>query len=124
MRIMAAEANFGEHIYELLKQVIDPEIGLNIVDLGLVYQVSLSDDKTINISMTLTTPGCPMGQVITGSVTNVLQKHYPDYEIKVELVWIPMWDSDMISEAGQAQLNGGYQPQHRDHGQSLWDRFF
>ncbi|GEO05047.1 hypothetical protein AAE02nite_27110 [Adhaeribacter aerolatus] len=121
---MTPEQNFGEHIYELLKQVIDPEIGLNIVDLGLVYEVALAEDKTITVTMTLTSPGCPMGQMITGAVNNVLEKHYPDYNIKVDLVWIPMWDADMISEAGQAQLNGGYQPQQRDHGGSLWDRFF
>jgi metal-sulfur cluster biosynthetic enzyme len=121
---MTAENNFGENIYEVLKEVIDPEIGLNIVDLGLVYEVALSEDKTITVNMTLTSPGCPMGQMITNAVTNVLEKNYPDYKIVVELVWLPMWDSDMISEAGQAQLNGGYQPQNRDHGGSLWDRFF
>jgi metal-sulfur cluster biosynthetic enzyme len=121
---MIPENNFGENIYELLKQVIDPEIGLNIVDLGLVYEVGLSEDKIITITMTLTSPGCPMGQMITGAVTNILEKHYPEYKVLVELVWLPMWDSDMISEAGQDQLNGGYQPQNRSHGESLWDRFF
>jgi metal-sulfur cluster biosynthetic enzyme len=123
--IMAPENNFKENIYGLLKQVIDPEIGINIVDLGLVYEVAVSEDEIITITMTLTSPGCPMGQMITSAVTNLLEKHMPDFQMKVELVWMPRWDSDMISEAGQAQLNGGYQPHHQGHGyESLWDRFF
>jgi metal-sulfur cluster biosynthetic enzyme len=121
---MNMENDFGLHVYEVLKQVIDPEIGLNIVDLGLVYQVALPDDKSIKVTMTLTTPGCPMGQTINDAVVNVLGKHYPSFTTEVELVWFPLWDSGMISEAGQAQLNGSYQPENRDHGQSLWDRFF
>jgi metal-sulfur cluster biosynthetic enzyme len=121
---MDTKVAFGEKVYEVLKEVIDPEIGLNIVDLGLVYQVALSEDDVLKITMTLTTPGCPMGQTIHQAVVNVLKKHYPGFTIEVELVWQPMWDADMITEAGQAQLNDGYQPQNRDHGQSLWDRFF
>jgi metal-sulfur cluster biosynthetic enzyme len=119
------EANFSDNIFKLLKQVIDPEIGLNIVDLGLVYEVALPEENLIKITMTLTTPGCPMGQTINNSVINILEKHYPDYKIEVELVWFPMWDAAMISETGQAQLNGGYEPQNRNHDhESLWDRFF
>jgi metal-sulfur cluster biosynthetic enzyme len=120
---MRPENDFKDNIYELLRQVIDPEIGINIVDLGLVYEVAVSADKIITITMTLTSPGCPMGQMITSAVTNLLEKHLPDFQIKVELVWLPRWDADMISEAGQAQLNGGYQPHHQGH-ESLWDRFF
>jgi metal-sulfur cluster biosynthetic enzyme len=122
---MTPENNFKETIDELLRQVIDPEIGINIVDLGLVYGVAVSEDKIITITMTLTSPGCPMGQMITSAVTNLLEKHLPDFQIKVELVWLPIWESDMISEAGQAQLNGGYQPHNHGQGhESLWDRFF
>ena len=122
---MEIQTGFSDNIYQLLKEVIDPEIGLNIVDLGLVYEVSLPEEKLIKITMTLTTPGCPMGQTINNSVVNILEKHYPDFKTEVELVWFPMWDAAMISEAGQAQLNGEFQPPSRDHGhESLWDRFF
>jgi metal-sulfur cluster biosynthetic enzyme len=120
---MNEEKNVPENIYLLLNQVIDPEIGLNIVDLGLVYEVALPEDKLIQITMTLTTPGCPMGQTIINAVTNLLEKHYPEFKIAVELVWLPMWDATRISEAGQAQMNGSYQPQNHGH-ESLWDRFF
>jgi metal-sulfur cluster biosynthetic enzyme len=121
---MQIKTGFAENMLQLLKRVIDPEIGLNIVDLGLVYQVALPADNQIKITMTLTTKACPMGQTICNSVTNVLENHYPGFTVEVELVWLPMWDPEMISEAGQAQLNGGYQAPGRSHGhESLWDRF-
>jgi metal-sulfur cluster biosynthetic enzyme len=123
--MMHGEKNLSENIYLLLKQVIDPEIGLNIVDLGLVYEVALPEDKLIQITMTLTTPGCPMGKSIMHAVTNLLNHHYPEFKITANLVWLPMWDASMISEAGQAHMNGGYQPQNHGHShESLWDRFF
>jgi metal-sulfur cluster biosynthetic enzyme len=103
---MNTKVDFGEKVYEVLKEVIDPEIGLNIVDLGLVYEVALSENDVLKITMTLTTPGCPMGQTIYKAVVNVLEKHYPWFSIEVELVWLPMWDADRITEAGHAQLNG------------------
>lgn len=121
---MQTETDYTENILQLLKRVIDPEIGLNIVDLGLVYQVELPEDKQIKITMTLTTPGCPMGQTIQNSVTKLLESHYPGYGIDLELAWFPRWDPEMISEAGQLQLNGGYPDPGRSHGhEDLWDRF-
>ena len=93
---------------DLLKDVIDPEIGINIVDLGLVYELSLSEDKEIKVTMTLTTPGCPMSNTITGTVTNLLERHLPGYTVKVDLVWFPMWEPEMITEEGQRQLDGGF----------------
>lgn len=119
------EATLATVVYEKLKQVIDPEIGLNIVDLGLVYNVSFPAEKTIEVTMTLTTPGCPMGQTITTAVKNLLQKDFPGTNVQVELVWLPMWEAGMITESGQAQLNGGFKskPNNHEH-ESLWDRFF
>jgi metal-sulfur cluster biosynthetic enzyme len=108
-----------ENILQLLKRVIDPEIGLNIVDLGLVYQVEMPQAKQIKVTMTLTTPGCPMGQTISNAVTSLLESHYPGFSIAVELAWFPRWAPEMISKEGQAQLHGG------DHGlEDLWDRFW
>jgi metal-sulfur cluster biosynthetic enzyme len=120
---MIEQSCIWENVMQLLKQVIDPEIGLNIVDLGLVYQVEAEEDKQIKITMTLTTPACPMGQTISNAVTNLLKKHYPDSDIVVDLVWFPMWSADMISEAGQAQLNGGLGSQNHHPHESLWDRY-
>ena len=121
---MATPDEFPDNVLQLLKQVIDPEIGINIVDLGLVYEVSLTEDHCLTIHMTLTTPGCPMGQTIQMAVVNVLEKHFPGYQIEVEIVWTPMWEADMITEEGQRLLNGEFKRPERHHGESFWDRYF
>jgi metal-sulfur cluster biosynthetic enzyme len=89
-----------------LEKVEDPEIGLNIVDLGLVYQVDFDEDaRKIYVSMTLTTQFCPMGAAILDSVRNALEKRFPGDEIQVDLVFDPPWNYEMISETGQNFLN-------------------
>ncbi len=88
-----------------LHEVIDPEIGLNIVDLGLVYALVMDEQtKTIHVKMTLTTRFCPMGDTILKSVEETLNEYYPEYSVEVDLVFEPSWDVDMISEEGQAFL--------------------
>ena len=89
-----------------LQHVIDPEIGLNIVDLGLVYQVDFNEaNKEIFISMTLTTQFCPMGDSIRDAASRAMQQAFPQYKINIELVFDPPWNADRISEEGQAFLN-------------------
>jgi metal-sulfur cluster biosynthetic enzyme len=90
-------------VLEVLKSVIDPEIGLNIVDLGLVYDIQISDNF-IFITMTLTTPGCPMHGSIVDWVKRILSMSFPDKNIEVELVWEPMWTPDKMSEEAKKQL--------------------
>lgn len=110
---------------DLLKEVIDPEIGINIVDLGLVYELSLSEEKEIKVTMTLTTPGCPMSNTITGTVTNLLGRHLPGYTVKVDLVWFPAWEPEMITEEGQRQLDGGFFGNKKpEKSGSIWDNLF
>jgi len=92
-----------EDVLEALKSVIDPEIGLNIVDLGLVYDIQISDNF-IFITMTLTTPGCPMHGSIVDWVKRILSMSFPDKNIEVELVWEPMWTPDKMSEEAKKQL--------------------
>jgi|SRR5690606_13241890 metal-sulfur cluster biosynthetic enzyme len=88
-----------------LHEVIDPEIGLNIVDLGLVYSLSINEEaKSIYVEMTLTTQFCPMGDSILKSVEETLNDYYPGYQAEVKLVFEPRWDAGMISEEGQAFL--------------------
>lgn len=102
LEIISAEE---KEILELLKQVIDPELMVNIVDLGLVYGVQMSSKtKAIIISLTLTSVGCPMGDVIMIDIENTLMRQYPNYEITVQLVWNPKWNPDMASEEGQLAL--------------------
>lgn len=88
-----------------LENVIDPEIGLNVVDLGLIYQIDFEEPSKIYVSMTLTTQFCPMGESITESVKNVLENTFTGVEVKVELTFKPHWSYERISEEGQNFLN-------------------
>jgi len=92
-----------EKILDVLKTVINPEIGINIVDLGLVYNVELNEEA-INITMTLTTPGCPMHSSITSWVENAIQYKEPDKKVNVFLVWEPQWTPDKMTDEARQQL--------------------
>lgn len=89
-----------------LQNVMDPEIGLNIVDLGLVYQVDF-DDAAENLfcTMTLTTQFCPMGESITDAAREVLLSVFPRYQVKINLTFDPPWNREMISKEGEDFLN-------------------
>lgn len=87
-----------------LMQVIDPELYVNIVDLGLVYGVDFTDVAKVKVTMTLSTPGCPMGDAITGGVENALGAAFPEREIEVDIVWEPRWNYHMITDTGKAQM--------------------
>ena len=88
-----------------LREVIDPEIGLNIVDLGLVYKVVVDvSNRRISVIMTLTTEFCPMGGAITESVEEILKDYYEGYEVEVNLIFEPSWHPGMITDAGRAFL--------------------
>lgn len=89
-----------------LHHVIDPEIGLNIVDLGLLYQVDFDEgNKLVCVSMTLTTQFCPMGDSIRSNAVMALQRAFPAYGIQLELVFDPPWSAERISEQGREFLN-------------------
>jgi metal-sulfur cluster biosynthetic enzyme len=88
-------------VLETLRQVIDPEIGCNIVDLGLIYSVSISGGK-ISVTMTLTTPGCPMHESIAQGVKVALLGLDGVANAEVEVVWDPPWHPAMMSETGRA----------------------
>lgn len=89
-----------------LQNVMDPEIGLNIVDLGLIYQIDFDEtEMKIFCTMTLTTQFCPMGESITNAAKENLKLSFPDYEPTIELTFDPPWNHELISEAGQEFLN-------------------
>lgn len=93
-----------QQILETLKQVDDPEIGINIVDLGLVYQVELRPEE-VYIQITMTSPTCPLHGVIIREMDRVLRKRFPELgEMTIELVWDPPWSPDLMSEAGKQEL--------------------
>ena len=91
----------------MLREVIDPEIGCNIVDLGLVYSVKICG-TTVTVSMTLTTQGCPMHESICRGVEAALLGIDGVGEVRVDLVWDPPWNPSMMTEFGRAAIGAGF----------------
>src|SRR6185437_14398248 len=91
-------------IYEALHNVYDPELGVNIVDLGLVYNVDLREDGFVTITMTLTTPGCPMHESIGAGVGAALQPIGGVTGGTIQLVWEPRWEPSMMTDAAREEL--------------------
>lgn len=98
---MTAKSPMESAIFNALHQVIDPEIDCNIVDLGLVYSVAFNDGIA-KVTMTLTTPGCPMHESIGWGVKNALSGLEGVSDVDVEIVWDPPWNPSMMTEAGRA----------------------
>lgn len=92
-----------EQVREALKKIEDPEIGLNIVDLGLVYDIDVEDGK-VNVRMTLTSPGCPVGPQILNGSKMVIQELEDVEEANIELVWEPFWTPERITPEYRAML--------------------
>ena len=102
-------SDFSEQlVWEQLKTCYDPEIPVNIVELGLIYDLSINDaengNKNVVIMMTLTAPGCGMGPVIADEVDRKVSALNEVNSVKVELVWEPQWNQGMMSEAAQLEL--------------------
>lgn len=93
-----------EKIYSALQNCYDPEIPINIVDLGLVYDVQIREGGHVHIQMTLTTPGCSMGSSISRDAQSKVRQLEGVADITVEIVWSPPWSQHMISEAGRKKL--------------------
>ena len=92
-----------DQVRAALTDVIDPELGINVVDLGLIYNVQI-DEKKISVDMTLTAPGCPLAGLLAGSVEQALREAFPNMDVEVSLVWDPPWTPDMLSADAKAQL--------------------
>ncbi len=90
----------------LRDKVMDPELGVNIVDLGLVYNVEI-DEGRISIDMTLTTPGCPLAGTLAAQAEQVLREAFAGYEVEVNLVFDPPWSPDRMSEEARRMLGFG-----------------
>jgi len=92
-----------EEIYEVLRECYDPEIPVNIVDLGLIYGVAIADG-VVNVQMTLTAPGCSMGMMIATEIEDKLLGLPDCQRANVEIVWEPPWTPHRMSEAARKQL--------------------
>jgi metal-sulfur cluster biosynthetic enzyme len=94
-----------ENVRKTIKQVDDPEIGINVVDLGLVYEINLQDNKDVQVVMTLTTPFCPVGPSIKQQIANVIKKDVAGVEkVDVQFTFNPPWDKDMMSDDAKDEL--------------------
>ncbi|MGC8704491.1 MAG: metal-sulfur cluster assembly factor [Athalassotoga sp.] len=93
-----------EDVLEALKGVIDPEIGIDVVSLGLVYGVDVSEDGDVNVKMTMTFMGCPLTAMITEDAKYAIQAVKDVKSVNVEIVWDPPWTPDMIDPELRAKL--------------------
>ncbi len=93
-----------ERIYDALRQCYDPEIPINIVDLGLIYDVQHDEQGNVAVKMTLTTQGCPSALAIPDQVKQRVAAIAEVRDVQVEIVWDPAWNPSLISEAGKKLL--------------------
>lgn len=93
-----------ERIILALKGVYDPEIPVNIYDLGLIYTVDMNEEGHVDVQMTLTTPGCPVAQTFPGTVEQAVNQVEGVSDCTVELVWEPPWTQDRMTEAARLEL--------------------
>jgi metal-sulfur cluster biosynthetic enzyme len=94
-------------IREALRHVVDPEIGVNIVDLGLVYRIEVEGARA-RIAMTMTSPACPLAEYLKALVTSAIRQHVPGVEdVDISLAWKPPWNPDMMSDEARRQLGEG-----------------
>ena len=90
-------------VFGAIKEIIDPEVGINIVDMGLIYGVDVEDD-TVNVTMTLTSPGCPAGGQIVNGTQHVTQQLEGVEEVNINVVWTPRWTPEMMTEEAKDEL--------------------
>ena len=98
-------SDLKEEVIKEIKKVYDPEIPVNIYDLGLIYKIEIIDTKKVYIEMTLTTPNCPVADSLPKTVKNNIMKLDNVAEVDLKLVWDPPWTKDKMSEAAKLELN-------------------
>ena len=92
-----------DDVLQTLRSVIDPELGINIVDLGLVYRAERKDEA-IEVDLTMSTPSCPLAEMLVEEAREALRARFPEAAIQVELVWDPPWTPDRMTEDARDQL--------------------
>jgi len=92
-------------VIEQIKKVYDPEIPVNIYELGLIYKIEVDDKNNVNVDMTLTSPNCPVAESLPKEVKDNIMKIEGVSDVNLNLVWEPPWDKDKMSEAAKLELN-------------------
>ena len=88
-----------------IKKIYDPEIPVNIYELGLIYDINVDKDNNVKIDMTLTSPNCPVAESLPNEVKNSVKEIKEVKEVDLKLVWEPPWDKSMMSESAKLELN-------------------
>ena len=94
-----------DKIIKEIKKIYDPEIPVNIYELGLIYDVKVDNDNSVKVKMTLTTPNCPVAESLPKEVKDSIMEIKEVKNVDLELVWEPPWDKSMMSEAAKLELN-------------------
>ena len=97
--------NIKEKIITEIKKIYDPEIPVNIYDLGLIYKIEIKNENKAVIEMTLTSPNCPVAESLPKTVKDNIMNIDEVSNVELKLVWDPPWNKDMISEAARLELN-------------------
>ena len=92
-------------VIEAVKKIYDPEIPVNIYELGLIYKIDVDDKNKVNVDMTLTSPNCPVAESLPNEVKENIKKVEGVSDVNLNLVWEPPWDKDKMSEAAKLELN-------------------
>ncbi len=94
-----------EKVIEEIKKIYDPEIPVNIYELGLIYDIDIDQNNNVKIKMTLTTPNCPVAESLPNEVKNSIKEIKEIKNVDLDLVWDPPWNKSMMSEAAKLELN-------------------
>ncbi len=105
MRPINQMSNLKENIIQEIKKIYDPEIPVNIYDLGLIYKIEIDNSNKVSLEMTLTSPNCPVAESLPNSVKETILKVDGVKDVNLKLVWDPPWDKTKLSEAAKLELN-------------------
>tara|TARA_Y100000590_G_scaffold278301_1_gene312366 strand:- start:1298 stop:1597 length:300 start_codon:yes stop_codon:yes gene_type:complete len=94
-----------DRVIEEIKKIYDPEIPVNIYELGLIYDINIDENNNVKIKMTLTTPNCPVAESLPNEVKNSIKEIKEVKDVDLDLVWDPPWNKSMMSEAAKLELN-------------------
>ena len=98
-------SDIKNQVIEEIKKIYDPEIPVNIYELGLIYKIEVDEKNKVNINMTLTSPNCPVAESLPKEVKENIMKMEGVSDVNLNLVWEPPWDKDKMSEAAKLELN-------------------
>lgn len=102
--VLPADATLKDKIIAAIRTVYDPEIHVNIYDLGLIYQINIKHDSEVAVKMTLTAPACPVAKILPVQVANVIKLVDGVSDVNVDLVWEPAWSRECISDEAKLSL--------------------